>query len=260
MSIVSFGCMQKHPNTDAKNENQKKIDVQNPLATYVFHPADKDSTCKADQKRAEKDVQMGKILYCKPMGFGSFWLRCENQMRKLCKKQNLIFDYELISDVVVTGQTQGCYGAYMDNVIASKFGPNFKEHLLAQADSMLLASNDAIDYFLCDKRPQIPGKDDYDIVMDTIVPISLRSSIKTDKDGEGPFMDIGFYIDKEGNASGYSSDYYYVANNKSNKKYENELFKIGITKVKGIKKWEPGMVRGQKVKTKNNVRVYFTLN
>ena len=70
-------------------------------------------------------------------------------------------------------------------------------------------------------------------------------------------MDIGFYIDKSGNASGYFLNYFMDANSKSNQKFKDELFKIGVEQLKAIKHWETGFVNGQKVNTENNVRVYF---
>lgn len=47
------------------------------------------------------------------------------------------------------------------------------------------------------------------------------------------------------------------ADNKSNRKFKDELFKIGVEQLKEIKYWEIGIVNGQKVITENNVRVYF---
>lgn len=89
------------------------------------------------------------------------------------------------------------------------------------------------------------------------LPEKLREQLKADKKGSFPFMDIGFYIDKSGNASGYFLNYFMDAGNKSNRKFEYKLFKIGVEKLKEIKHWETGEVGGQKVNTKSNVRVYF---
>ena len=72
-----------------------------------------------------------------------------------------------------------------------------------------------------------------------------------------PFMDIGFYIDKKGNASGYFLNYFAIRGNESNQKFKDELFDFGVERLKQIESWEPGIVKGQKVNTENNVRVFF---
>lgn len=224
---------------------------------YILNPNDTDSLCIKDIQRAKSNVEKGKIVFCQPMGFGTHRLRSEKQLRELCEKYNLIFDYELFSDVYYDGQTQGCYGIYMDKVIADKFGNNFKKKLLAQADSILLASNDTVQYYLCDKRPQIPGKDDYETTIVVKIPLKLHKQLKADNEGDLPFMDIGFYIDKSGNASGYFSNYFMDASNKWNQQFKEELFEIAVEQLKEIKHWETGIVNGQKVITENNVRAYF---
>jgi len=234
---------------------QSNID-ENSISKYRLHPANSDSMCIKELNRAKADVKKGKIVFCMPMGFGSFQLRHEEQLKQLCNKHNIVFDYELFSDVIITGQTQGCYGAYMDKVIADKFGNNFKKNLLEQADSILLASNDPVPYYLCDKRPQIAANDDSDRLFAT-VPIKLKKQLKPDKEDRFPFMDIGFYIDKEGNSSNFFLNYFHDVDNKINDKFKDELFNLGVEQLKAIKHWETGIVAGQKVITENNVRVYF---
>ena len=256
LTIFLFACGQKNPK-DKEVSIIQSNKPENQLSNYIQKPADTDSMCIKDIEKAKKDVSNGKIVFCFPMGFGSHDLRQEKQLRELCLKNNLIFKYELFSDVIYDGQTQGCYGAYMDKTISSKFGSNFKQNLLKQADSILLATNDTIVYYKCDKRPQIPGKDDYETTLEAKVPEKLSKQLKADKEGDLPFMDIGFYIDKSGNASGYFLNYFMDANSKSNQKFKDELFKIGVEQLKAIKHWETGFVNGQKVNTENNVRVYF---
>jgi hypothetical protein len=81
-----------------------------------------------------------------PMSLGTFEFRQEKQLRELCNSTSLLFDYELFSCVGVSGQTSGCYGLYMDKIIAQKFGKNFKENLLKSADSIYIASHPTVYY------------------------------------------------------------------------------------------------------------------
>lgn len=255
MTSLLFACGQE--NREEKAASIPSDESETTLSAYIQQIDDQDSTCMKDIALAKQDVSKGKIVFCSPAGFLFYNLRQEEQLRELCRKNKLVFQYELFSDVIYEGQTQGCYGAYMDQVIAAKFGSGFKERLLAQADSMLLASNDTINAYDCDKRPHIPGEsDEYEPRLLMKIPDKLRKQLKKDRDGYLPFMDIGFYMDKSGNTSDYFLNFFMDADHESNQKYEDELFKMGVEKLKEIH-WQPGIVNGQKVITENNVRVFL---
>ncbi len=227
------------------------------LSEYILNPADNDSLCIEEIERAKRDLSNGRLVFSVPFYFGSFDLRQEHQVKALCKINNIVFDYEPISDAVIVGQTQGCYGAYMDKKITEKFGKNFKVTLLAQADSILVASNDTIKYYLCDKRPQMPGEKDNYIALEANLNEKLSRQIKTNKDGHSPFMDIGFYIDEDGRPSGYFLNDFYDADHRSNETFKDDLFEVAVELLEQYQYWEPGQVIGQKVVTENNVRVFF---
>jgi len=232
-------------------KNEERFDIKR----YVLNPSDSDIECLNDVERANKDIENGKIVFTYPCHMFDCVLRQEKYVIDLCKKYNIHFEYELFSDIIIEGQTLGCYGAIMDNYINKKFGKNFKSKILKEADSILLASNDTIIYYKCDKRPQILGKDNYETTFVAELSEKLNEHIKPNKEGL-PFMDIGFYIDKSGKASGFFLNYFMEAD-ESNHKFKDELFKIGVEQLKEIKYWEAGEVSGQKVNTENNIRVYF---
>ncbi len=241
-----------------KKEDEKVIlSSEYNLLKYIQKPKSDDSLCIDDIQKAKKDISKGKLVFCYPMGFGTHQFRSEKQLIQLCKKYNIVFDYEMHSDVITEGQTQGCYGAYMDKKIAEKFGHNFKKQLLNQADSILLASNDTIEYYLCDKRPHLPGKNDYETNIDAKLDSKLKKQLKADEEGDLPFMDIGFYIDKNGIPSGYFLNYFNDKDILSNKKLEDKLFKESVELLKKYNYWETGQIKGQKVVTENNARIYF---
>lgn len=241
LTIILFSCGHQSP----KDKFQKEL-IQ----------SDNDSLCIKEIEKAKTDLSNGRIVFCMPIGMGGGTLRQEKQIRQLCKKYNIVFKYEPISDVIIEGQTPECYGAYMDKIITEKFGSSFKENILNQADSILLLSNDTIESSLCDKRPQVLGMDE-DFTLATKLNDELSKQLKSDEEGQLPFVDIGFYIDKNGNPSGYFLNFFSDADNKSNEKFKDELFKIGVKSLKQYKHWEPGQIKGQKVNTENNVRVYF---
>ncbi len=227
------------------------------LNTYVEHPDETDSLCMDDIKLAENDIAKGHIFFCQPYGFGSSDLPQEMYLETLCINNNMRFKKDIISDVIFNNQTQGCYGAVMDNYIALHYDMNFKERLFHQADSMLLAHNDTIDYSSCEKRPQILGENDYETTFSISLPRQLAKEVKMGKGNDMPFMDIGFYIDKLGLSSGFFINYFMDADHEANQKVKEELFNIAITEIKKVKKWEPGEYAGEKVNTEFNVRVFF---
>jgi hypothetical protein len=233
--------------------------MQNPLAKYIKNPPESDTTCISEINEAKMLVEDGMIFFCYPMGF-SHELRQEKHLKKLCKQYGMMFYYEYFSDIVRIGQTRGCFGAYMDKVIAEKFGAGFKQKLLDQADSIMLAVNDTVPYYSCDKEPERYDINNKRYESESLIarmPEELRKQLKADKYGDFPFMDIGFYIDKEGNTSGYFLNNFNYKGFQSNKNLKDELFDLGVEQLKEIKNWEPGIVNGQKVITEHNVRVYF---
>lgn len=227
------------------------------LNTYVEHPDETDSLCMDDIKLAETDIAKGHIFFCHPYGFGSIDLPQEKYLETLCIQNNMRFKKEIISDVMFNNQTQGCYGAVMDNYIALNYGKDFKERLFHQADSILLAHNDTVDYSSCEKRPQILGKNDYETTFSISLTPQLAKEVKMGKGNDMPFMDIGFYIDKSGLSSGFFLNYFMDADHQSNQKVKEELFNMAIAEIKKVKKWEPGEYAGEKVNTEFNVRVFF---
>lgn len=111
-----------------------------------MNPKDSDLECLEAIEKAKNDIANGKIVFTYPCFLLDCGLRQEKYLKELCAEHHLLFDYEVFSDIILEGQTQGCYGAYMDRFIESKYGKNFKENLLRQADSILLVTNDTIVY------------------------------------------------------------------------------------------------------------------
>jgi hypothetical protein len=191
------------------------------------------------------------------MGLGSYEVRQIKYLRILCAKLNLEVRYELFGCIRTQGQTQGCYGDYMDFIIARKYGRNIRDSLLKVADSLLVASHDTVEYHLCDKRPQIPGHNDYETNVYVKLDSTLKAHLKSDEEGRFPFIDVGFYIDTSGHPSNYSLDFFMDADNESNRAWKNQLYEVAITKLMEIELWQPGEINGHKIPTHNNARVYF---
>lgn len=224
---------------------------------YVLHPESTDTTCLQEIARAKLDSSNGKITFAFPMGLLSFNLRQEKYLRLLSEKYDISVSYEFIGCIVTKGQRQGCYGDYMDVIIARKFGSNFKDSLLKAADSLLVVNQDTVQYYLCDVRPQIPGHDDSETNVIAEIDPLLKAQLKSDEEGRYPFIDVGFYIDTSGRASCYSLDFFMDAGNESNRAFKSQLFKVALSELEAIDRWQPGEINGHKIPTEHNARVYF---
>jgi len=88
-------------------------------------------------------------------------LRYEKEILKLCNEKGMEFKFDHIGCVIYEGQTQGCYGIFMDKIIMDKYGYNFKDSLHNVADSLfslrVSRENLIVEYWDCDERARLPN-------------------------------------------------------------------------------------------------------
>lgn len=226
------------------------------IHTYIQHPKLEDRICGNGIALAKKDIQNGELVFSMPSGEGDYDLRQEKYIRMLCKKHNLIFRFEMIDDAPAEKGRQGCYGAYMDNMIAEKYYSNFKRDVLNEADIMLSKSNDTVKSWNCDKKPIIEGLGSEDAIYILLDP-KFKTQLANDKIYYGAGIDISFYIDKKGKPSGYHLKDYNRLEKINREKYKIQFVKAGIAQLKKYQKCRAGEVKGQKVKTEQIIRTYF---
>lgn len=249
-------------NACSQNRSSNETDKQtpSPKVAYVKSLDLSDSLCISDIERAKKDINDGKIVFTQSLGLGFGSMRYEDELRKLCEKNGLAFDFDLIGCMVFEGQTQGCYGDYMDEMIKEKFGSGFKEKMHTQADSMFLfntnSMNRTVQYWDCDERPRLPTEDkrtnDY-------IPNTSASGIDIKgSNGQWPFFDLGFVVEKDSTISNFYVRNF-VAEAKENEKYKDRLFSIAVQYVQSeYPIWIPGKIKDVSVRTDNNVRIFLT--
>lgn len=243
-----------------KSHSIVKISQQQWEQSYITKPNVVDTTCILAINKAKTDIANGKIVFTHDYGFLFGDIRYENELRQLCRKKGLIFDYDLISDVVIEGQTEGCYGAYMDKVIAAKFGSNFKAFLHKKADSLFLLkttkNNRTVQYWDCDERPRLPKEKKRSTDDLPIIHIDKLAIVESDS-GSGPFFDLGFIVEKDSTVSNFHIRSW-VPRAKTNEKFKPMLYEIAVDYIETkYPKWVPGKVLGVPVRTDNNVRIYF---
>lgn len=252
--VILNACSDNKP-TSGETQADTSLKV-----AYVDNPDPGDSLCIYDIRRAKKDISDGKMVFTQSAGFLFGFMRYEDELKQLCKGHGLVFDFDMISCIVFEGQTQGCYGQYMDEIIRKKFGADFKARLHAQADSMFLvnaASNRRIvKSWDCDERPRLPTEQkrmtDY-IPNITVMEVDIKPN-----GNQWPFFDLGFVIETDSTISNFYINNF-AAEAEENEKYKEKLFSIAVEHVKSqYPLWVPGKIKGIPVRTDNNVRVFFT--
>ncbi len=257
--LIITSCLQ-----NKRSDYLNNIDLP-PQIAYIANPNKNDTLCISEIKRAQEDIANGKIVLTQSVGLGTGTLRYESELRKLCKENGLQFDVDLFSCVEEVGQTQGCYGAYMDKTIIEKFGIDFKNNIHRQADSLFLQNADLHDKVVqqwgCDERPRLPSENER--TNDYLTTIKIKNlKIENDgsENGEWPFFDLSFIVEKDSTINGFYISYF-ASNTKNNEKLKQELYEIAVDYIKeNYPIWIPGKIEGIPVRTDNNVRIFFENN
>lgn len=227
---------------------------------YVSNPNRGDDLCISEIERAKKDIANGKIVFTQQVGFLYGYIRYESELKQICKENGLEFDIELISDVQFDGETQGCYGYYMDKVIIEKYGLGFKEKIHLEADSLyfslIQSENRLVDSFDCDKQPRLPNElSERDIYLLKVSDIDIQE--KSGENGGWPFFDVGFIIEKDSTISSFYINNF-VPQNEGNKKFKEELFSKVTEHIKQkYPIWIPGKIKNTPVRTNANARFFI---
>jgi hypothetical protein len=162
---------------------------------------------------------------------------------------------------------RNCYRETMDYYIQKKFGRSFIDSLMKAADTLMVLDNrsEFINYYACDEQPYRPiSKPGHVNSLTAKVDLPIKKFRKEWKTSEGedmfavysPFMDIGFHIDTTGVISNFHLNYFNPELD-WNKKYEDNLFKLGVERIREDSIWVPGKILGFNVRTDNNVRIHF---
>lgn len=250
---------------DAYSQDEQNFYIDELLERiqYVNNPNSNDTLCISEIERAKKDIKNGRIVFTQTAGLLFGDIRYESELRKLCKEYGLVFDFDLISDVIYEGQTQGCYGDFMDKVILERYGIGFKENLHEKADSLFLfrtqSENILVKYWDCDERPRLPKELERTGDYLTTIKVNNLNIVKDKSEfGGWPFFDLGFIIEKDSTIS----DFYisnFVPQLEENEKYRDDLYKIAVMELKtNYSRWIPGTIKGIPVRTDINVRIFFT--
>ena len=258
LTFISLGACSQVNQKSSMSEREIPERIQ-----YVMHPKAGDTICNSEIERAKKDLERGKIVFTQKAGFLFGEIRYESELKELCKQYGLVFEFDLMGCMAFEGQTDGCYGDYMDKVIIDKYGIGFKETLHKKADSLFLvrtlSENKPVQYWDCDERPRLPSEKERTSDYLPSIVVDKPDIIENLSNGSGwPFFDLGFIVEKDSTISGFYIRTF-VAQLKQNEKYKDELFEIAVNYLKtNYPTWVPGKIKGIPVRTDNNVRIFIT--
>lgn len=231
----------------------------NAIDRYSYYN-EKDSNCLNQINRAKEEINNGSLVFC----IHPRWpFRQEEELIALLNIHGVKYrDLGPFPDVLPI--SRNCYNETMDYFIQRKFGESFIDSLMREADSLMVQNNRSkfIKYYACDERPYRPKSESgYDNSLTAMVDLPIKYSIEEWKSTKTqtvsrPFMDIGFYIDTTGVISNFYLNYFNPELN-WNIKYKETLFKLGVERIKEDSVWIPGKILGIKVRTDNNVRIFF---
>lgn len=251
--MVLYSCKNNQQNETTDKNRVELVEITPPenIRTYIHHVDPRDSLCLKDMELAKAEINRGEIVFTIRNGHGKYNTRQSKRLKQLCKRYNLTFGYDEITDSFMNKfERAGCYGAVMDEAIEKKFGKDFKNNLIREADELIIANNDTVDSNECDIEPKI-----YGLETNNVIYLSAKElSIKKNKQWQSIMLYLKVYIDKSGRQSGHKL----LLENKDNLNSEREkLFEIAIKELKKFQKCKPGEILGNKLITENLVQVVF---
>jgi|APLak6261690433_1056193.scaffolds.fasta_scaffold15299_1 hypothetical protein len=236
-----------------------------PKTSFVESIKQVDTTCLKEISEAEKEIEKGKLTYCHYSGnINNHYLRYEKELIEILKENNLGFRNEGSSCIVYKDQTENCYCELMDEKINQKYGKKFVDSLLNMADEKYLNKhiNDTMYYAECDRRPNYPNdkddsKDEYSELMQKEIDDAIiypKGYIKRPNYDASSFVNVYFYVDKDGNAK--ITHFGFIFDIKSNHKFE-KYFESELKRIIKTKEWKPAQMRKRNVNSDMVLRYGF---
>lgn len=224
-----------------------------------------DRICSEEIAMAKKDISTGKLSYCYDAGSLLYQpVRCENEMDSLLKFYGIGYENTITSDVIIEGQTQGCYRDYMNEMISKRFGNKFIDSLMYKADSIYIGknSNYVFDSHEIDTEPKFPG-DTTDENANFNPGLQREFNrrvqypadyVKKKKESQMAFANFDLEIDKFGKAT--IKNFSFQFDNEQNYKFEKNLKEIFAPLIVKTS-WTPATIKKQNVSSKIITFIYF---
>lgn len=257
--LLITGCTDKNLETESVDEvipNPQEV-----LRDYVKNPKTNDRICKDDIERAQKDLGKYKNIYVSTSCFGCKSLLYEDEILEYSTKQKFkVINYDF-SCVIIDGQTQGCYKAFIDLEMEKVHGKNFRQKIEKEAEKLMIENIKNHDKVLSifdlseNDKPHFIKEDNL-IKQGYIPTIKTGLPLKNAK-SNSIFLDVSFIIEKNGKVSTLKNENW-VTEAAENEKYKSELEIIAKnTILTNYNNWKPGKYKNTIARVKNYFRVDF---
>ena len=231
------------------------------LRDYVKKPKASDRFCKKDIVRAKEDLKKYGNIYVTTYCFGCESLPYEQEITEYATGKGFKVISYGFNCVIMNGQTQGCYKAFIDLKMEEIHGKDFRQKIEIAAEKLMinkLKNNDrvlSINDLNDDDKPKLILETD--LTRHGHIPvIKTGLPLKFDRD-KYPFMDISFIIEKDGKISNLTNENW-LDGYKENKKYRKELESMAKKEIlNNYNEWVPGKYKNTVGRIKNNFRVNF---
>lgn len=224
-----------------------------------------DTTCLKGIAKAKENISKGDLSYCYDAGSILYRpARCEHEMDSLLKLYNIGYKNVTTSDVIIEGQTQGCYHDYMNEMISTKFGNKFIDSLFYTADSIYILKNldNLFEAHELDTEPRFPGDtadENSNFNPGLQIEFNKRVSypigyVKKSKENQFAFANFTIEIDRFGKAK--IKEFYFQFDNEANYKFEKNLTKIFEPLIVNTT-WVAATIKKQNVNSSIITFIYF---
>lgn len=249
-----FSCNKKHEQNDIEKSND---------SIYVYnqnHTKKEDTVCLNEEKRAEKDIQSGKLVYFYFRGKTKMY-RSNKEMKTLLSAYNIEIDSALVSCIPdLNGFKRNCYASKMRIAIEKKNGNEFINTLrnLAEIQFVINNPNLVFKFEECDTTSRYPNTKNYsDYFKKPKEDFEKQFTYPKDyKFKSGKYYSstkISFILNKNGKVSNIETDCSFT--DSENKKFA-EYFKNETVKFVQNTKWIPAKFKGIDVNSEMNF-IYF---
>ncbi|MEH0153119.1 hypothetical protein V6R21_03175 [Limibacter armeniacum] len=225
-----------------KSENTTSDKEEALVENYIWEfGLDYSSTeCLEQLEKAKVDAEKDSLTFTVYYGRTP---RYNEELKELWSKENIHFDSRLSCTTV----ERNCYGYYMDSVVKSRFSQGFIDSMEKKADSIYLAAwqTKTYMYWHLDQNPTYKMTyPEYFIKRDLIypkgwdtIPMHLHQ-----------YIEVIVTIDNTGEMLDWSFDSSHILKPINEKHLPVLKKQIGVV-LKGMGKWEPGILDGKKVKS-----------
>lgn len=261
---ILFSCNNKNNSIDDSTLDDRNIieyehiEYRNEDINYLKNPDRNDTMCINAVEKAKSDFETYEGVFTHSKCYECPNQPFLNEIKKIISKRK--FKLHINEEICVTyqNQTEGCYTSYVKYLMEQKFGKNYYQEIVDQAEHNFFKNNSVADFYDLNYKdsPKFINQN-ISLLNDGIMPI-IHTNLNLDfEPNKVMYITLKFIIEKDGTISNIELDDW-INQYPNNEKYKLKLFDIAKEElIEKYNKWTPGKISGQNVRTMNYLRAYF---